>query len=422
MRAFSERDAARYPRFLASLSVAASFAAELAQEAPPSLDAPRAGELWSLFKTGRRFRALGREQGAARAALGCRWRWPTSRRTTSRPRRCARRLPRAASSARTSDRGPRAPAATLILAPRRSRPGGRCAACSCGAARARLAAAMAAAATRAARGIRVGAEVARHVGDTDGGRAARARRAIDCRRRRVERRPAAHAARTGRSAGSIRRCSCACGTGVPRARSRRSTSWSTAFPRSPPRTACRPRQASRRILIAPTIDTRRARVRRLEVRRLLGRPWLECVIPTLAGSGLAPAGQHVLVNLRAVRAATGCGADRGPRHGTGSSRRARGAAEHAPGIESRIVASEVLTPEDLEREHGLTGGHVHHGEMALDQLFVMRPLLGLRAVPHADPRGCTCAAPARIPAAASPAPTARTPRGSSATSGPRPAG
>ena len=50
--------------------------------------------------------------------------------------------------------------------------------------------------------------------------------------------------------------------------------------------------------------------------------------------------------------------------------------EHAPGVESRVVATELLTPEDLERQHGLTGGHVHHGEMALDQLFVMRPLLG----------------------------------------------
>ena len=26
--------------------------------------------------------------------------------------------------------------------------------------------------------------------------------------------------------------------------------------------------------------------------------------------------------------------------------------------------------------YGLTGGHIHHGEMALDQLYVMRPLLG----------------------------------------------
>jgi phytoene dehydrogenase-like protein len=38
------------------------------------------------------------------------------------------------------------------------------------------------------------------------------------------------------------------------------------------------------------------------------------------------------------------------------------------------VARQVVTPEDLERGYGLTGGHPHHGEHALDQLFVMRPI------------------------------------------------
>jgi phytoene dehydrogenase-like protein len=36
----------------------------------------------------------------------------------------------------------------------------------------------------------------------------------------------------------------------------------------------------------------------------------------------------------------------------------------------------VLTPLDLEETYGLTGGHPSHGEPALDQLFVTRPLLG----------------------------------------------
>ena len=37
---------------------------------------------------------------------------------------------------------------------------------------------------------------------------------------------------------------------------------------------------------------------------------------------------------------------------------------------------QVITPADLESEFGLTGGHIFHGELALDQLFTMRPLLG----------------------------------------------
>ena len=54
------------------------------------------------------------------------------------------------------------------------------------------------------------------------------------------------------------------------------------------------------------------------------------------------------------------------------------------GSQALIVAAEVLTPLDLERGWGLTGGHIFHGELSLDQFFTMRPLLGLWSVPHAD--------------------------------------
>ena len=45
----------------------------------------------------------------------------------------------------------------------------------------------------------------------------------------------------------------------------------------------------------------------------------------------------------------------------------------APGTRAKIVAREVLSPADLEDRYGLTGGHIHHGEHALDQLLFMRP-------------------------------------------------
>ena len=48
----------------------------------------------------------------------------------------------------------------------------------------------------------------------------------------------------------------------------------------------------------------------------------------------------------------------------------------APGIGKQIVARQVITPLDLERDYGLTGGHPFHGEFALDQFFLWRPLLG----------------------------------------------
>jgi phytoene dehydrogenase-like protein len=48
----------------------------------------------------------------------------------------------------------------------------------------------------------------------------------------------------------------------------------------------------------------------------------------------------------------------------------------APGIGGSIVARQVITPLDLERDHGLTGGHPLHGEPGLDQWFAWRPMLG----------------------------------------------
>ena len=49
---------------------------------------------------------------------------------------------------------------------------------------------------------------------------------------------------------------------------------------------------------------------------------------------------------------------------------------YAPGIRALVVGAEVLTPAELQKELGLSGGHMFHGELALDQLFTMRPILG----------------------------------------------
>ena len=49
---------------------------------------------------------------------------------------------------------------------------------------------------------------------------------------------------------------------------------------------------------------------------------------------------------------------------------------YAPNLKELIVGRQVLTPLDLERTYGLSGGHIHHGEMSLDQLFAFRPVIG----------------------------------------------
>jgi phytoene dehydrogenase-like protein len=49
---------------------------------------------------------------------------------------------------------------------------------------------------------------------------------------------------------------------------------------------------------------------------------------------------------------------------------------YAPGIRDCLVASELLTPADLEQQFGVSGGHWHHGEFALDNWWMNRPTYG----------------------------------------------
>jgi len=102
-------------------------------------------------------------------------------------------------------------------------------------------------------------------------------------------------------------------------------------------------------------------------------PVLDVRVPTLSDPGLAPKGHHVVSILASF-------APHALRSGwTDASRKAFGdavvaaLARYAPSLPGRIVAGEVLSPVDLERRYGLTGGHIHHGEHSLDQLFSLRP-------------------------------------------------
>lgn len=105
-------------------------------------------------------------------------------------------------------------------------------------------------------------------------------------------------------------------------------------------------------------------------------PYLDITIPSLTDSTLAPEGKHVMsihVQFAPYKL----------KDGNWDSRRdelARAVVDqleqYAPGIGSLILAQQVLTPLDLEREYGLSGGHIHHGEQSLDQFFTFRPILG----------------------------------------------
>ena len=47
--------------------------------------------------------------------------------------------------------------------------------------------------------------------------------------------------------------------------------------------------------------------------------------------------------------------------------------KYAPNIRRAIVGKQVITPKDIERIAGITGGNIFHGELTLQQLFFLRP-------------------------------------------------
>ena len=111
-------------------------------------------------------------------------------------------------------------------------------------------------------------------------------------------------------------------------------------------------------------------------------PVVEMLIPSTLDASLAPAGRHV-ASLFVQHVA--------PQLPDGRTWDAEKSAfadvvidtvtRHAPNFRSSIIATQVLSPLDLERRFGLIDGDIFHGQLGLDQLFSARPVLG-----HADYR------------------------------------
>ncbi|HEY6835952.1 MAG TPA: NAD(P)/FAD-dependent oxidoreductase [Gaiellaceae bacterium] len=124
-----------------------------------------------------------------------------------------------------------------------------------------------------------------------------------------------------------------------------------------------------RIVVAPSADDLELAFNDSKYGRISDRPYLEATIPTLSDPSLGPDGKHVLSVL--FQYAPGDAA-----RDQVADRTVRTLETYAPGLTERIVERHVVTPADLERDYGLTGGHPMHGEHALDQFFAWRPLLG----------------------------------------------
>ena len=112
-------------------------------------------------------------------------------------------------------------------------------------------------------------------------------------------------------------------------------------------------------------------------------PVVEMLIPSTLDDGLAPEGRHVAsLFCQHVAPALPDGTSWDVRREEVADLMIATVDKYAPGFAGSVIARQILSPLDLEREFGLLGGDIFHGALSLNQLFSARPMLG-----HADYRG-----------------------------------
>ncbi|MGB2624092.1 MAG: NAD(P)/FAD-dependent oxidoreductase [Candidatus Acidiferrum sp.] len=161
---------------------------------------------------------------------------------------------------------------------------------------------------------------------------------------------------------------------------------------------------SGRIHIGPEIDYLERAFDASKYGEFSPAPYLDVTIPTILDPALAPDGKHVLsayvqfAPFKLAAAPAPAASEKPARSSNaeksatiaptqksetnwGARRRDLGEtvvktlAEYAPNLPSLVEHMQVITPHDLETVYNFTGGHIFHGELALDQLFTMRPVL-----------------------------------------------
>ncbi|MQA31831.1 MAG: NAD(P)-binding protein [Luteitalea sp.] len=377
---FSTRDASRYAECLASVAAVAAVLRRLISAPAPRIDSPSAADLLALLGAGRRFRALGRTN----AYRLLRWlpmpvadfvgEW-----FESEPLRAVI----AAGGLLGSFLGPRSAGSTailLLLAARAGHlidPGWTCRG-GIGA----VADALAAAAREAGAELRTGVEV-RHilVGDEGAhgvalatGEEIQARHVVsnvDPIRTLLGLIDPIHlapdflnAARNIRVRGAMAKVNFAV-SALPRFAGLRGLGDND---QAAAMSGC--------MRLAPDLDSIERAFDAAKYGRFSDRPWIELTIPSILDPALAPSGQHVVsayVQFTPFELRESTWDAERDRLGTIVGREID---NYAPGFERSIVARQTITPHDLERQFGLTGGHIFHGELAIDQLLAARPLLG----------------------------------------------
>ena len=139
------------------------------------------------------------------------------------------------------------------------------------------------------------------------------------------------------------------------------------------------------------------------------RPYMDIVIPSMIDPSMAPPGKHVMsIFVQYVPYQVNGGWTAEKRDAFGDTV-VNTLAEYAPNIKSAILHRQVITPADIERMVGLSEGNIFQGELALSQMFFLRPVPGwakYKTPVHGlyqcgsgtHPGGCVMGAPGKLAA------------------------
>jgi phytoene dehydrogenase-like protein len=373
---FSAKDAVQYPAFHEALASIGRVIGEALKVTPPDIDDPSRGDLWSMLNTGRSLRKLGKKN------LYRLLRWGPMAVADLVAEFFENELLRATVAARGvfgTALGPWSAGSSLVLLLRAagdSHPAGS--ACFAAGGMGAVTQAMTSAAKEAGAEIRTGAEV-NHVRIKDGaatgvvlqnGDEIGARAVIsnaDPRRTLLKLVDPIHLSPDGvmklqhyRMHGTVAKVNLAL----------------SALPKFAALGGDTDQALRGRIHIGPEIDYLERAFDESKYGSFSQHPYLEVAIPSLSDPSLAPSGKHVMSIYMQYAPFKLKGAGWESRRNDLGETVIKTLSEYAPGLRGLVEAGQIITPQDMEETYGLTEGHIFHGELALDQFFTMRPLLG----------------------------------------------
>jgi phytoene dehydrogenase-like protein len=130
-----------------------------------------------------------------------------------------------------------------------------------------------------------------------------------------------------------------------------------------------------RLIVAPSLDYIERAYNHSKYAEFSTQPAMEITLPSANDAALAPPGRHVMSAIvQYVPHALAGGWEDARERCIDAALDALEA--RAPGLKQSVIAAELLTPLDLEREFRMSGGHWHHGDLAFDQFLMVRPVPG----------------------------------------------